>query len=683
MPNTLRGAPAWMTCAAGGKAGDAKRWLPGCRRHKGDGMASFGVYQTVRQLAGSGLASVWSARKDGESQPRYVVKNFRPFMPISEQQGQRDVTLFLQSAEAQRQVAAKGAAHWCANPRGPGHGGGGLLRHRRLQPIASATRPGPGQADRPDAGALAEAIVAGLIEIKTLSGRAHGNLKPTNVLLGQDADLSRAAIVLTDPLPQELLNGARSELADLRALGELIYQLVTFRPFKSVGGGPLASSDDWNRLGQGGEAWRTLCGRLLDPNLAAGAYTLDDVQRDLTGMKEAKRRLPVAWVAAAVLVLAAAGGGAWVWMHRGPAHDESKTPGVWKPEVAADWKVFCTNSQDWFVAFCNNFKNHRSNLQKVKDFEDIVSRMDKAPRAGNPLKPSTYCNNELPMPDSPPATISVKGIGEVQEAANLIRAIRDSVTNVANWTDEQAKAFHLNGWDREEGYLRDLVAHAEFKTGADIGHAMEDLANAREAVKDIQKRWDVLQECLIAMEASRDPVLIQVGGYLKSSASSQGSGGLGVLSDLKTKLDDASLDHAREIVKADFPDGIDETLFQKEAPVFTALSHEGKLNANLLKEWVEQEPGYRRLKPDPRDTWVATDAIAAIESKLLAYQAKAAEIKAINNDYDSLSAKLAEVKKKVTALEDRQALPSIERTREQITIQLASTGRPRRVWIAK
>src|SRR5207302_1669974 len=125
-------------------------------------------------------------------------------------------------------------------------------------------------------GALVTGVLAGLEELKTACSRSHGNLKPSNVLLAP-GELSPASVALTDPAPSRVA-AQGGEAADLYALGELIYQLVTYRQFRGQAGRgwPIPADPEWKRLGPsrgcgcGTGRW-TGTGRRCTPSTAAGS----------------------------------------------------------------------------------------------------------------------------------------------------------------------------------------------------------------------------------------------------------------------------------------------------------------------------------------------------------------------------------------------------------------------------
>jgi len=79
--------------------------------------------------------------------------------------------------------------------------------------------------------------------------------------------------LLRRPAPGEKPRRGRHECIG----AALFFQLVTHRPFPEVGGWPIQTSAEWQRLGRRGKDWLAFCNQLLDPltdkpmNLAAAA----------------------------------------------------------------------------------------------------------------------------------------------------------------------------------------------------------------------------------------------------------------------------------------------------------------------------------------------------------------------------------------------------------------------------
>jgi len=284
-------------------------------------MGAYGSFETDRELSSAQGARVYRARQTGVSAgDDFVVKVFSLESLIGpDQQTRSDLDplladlsqAFTRRIELQRQAAAVS---------------------KRIAPILEtgrdergawyATRFYPRSVQRIIAGRVAlsrealfhivKSIVGGALEVKQACARGHGNLKPANVLIGAAAKLRDAEIALTDLLPGGDAEAARYEIADLRAIGEIIYQLVRRREIADSTNWlilPIEASKEWSDLfGKDAELWRGLCNRLLDPNLSTETYSLEKLAGELAALepKPPVSRRALALAGGIVVLLAAA-----------------------------------------------------------------------------------------------------------------------------------------------------------------------------------------------------------------------------------------------------------------------------------------------------------------------------------------------------------------------------------------
>ncbi len=285
-------------------------------------MEVFGSFETSRELSSGQGARVYRARQTGVSAADdFVVKVFslEPLIgPDQETRSDLDPLLadlsqaFTRRVELQRQAAAGSSRIAPILETGQDERG-----------VWYATRFYPRSVQRIIAGRVAlgrealfhivNSVVGGALEIRQACGRGHGNLKPANVLIGPAARLREAEIALTDLLPGGGDEAARYELADLRAIGEIIYQLVRRREIADSAEWlilPIEASKEWSGLfGKEAERWRGLCNRLLDPNLSTETYSLEKLASELATLepKPPVSRRALALAGAIVVLLAAAG----------------------------------------------------------------------------------------------------------------------------------------------------------------------------------------------------------------------------------------------------------------------------------------------------------------------------------------------------------------------------------------
>ncbi|HEX3625676.1 MAG TPA: tetratricopeptide repeat protein [Verrucomicrobiae bacterium] len=193
---------------------------------------------------------------------------------------------------------------------------------------------------------VVSSIAQGCKSLKRICGRSHGNLKPSNVLLhGKSRPLKSTPLLMVDPVPvstsrvSELGADNRKmvqnifEAQDLRAIGELILQLVEGRLIESGSdyNFPVESSPGWQKLGRDEAKWRGLCNRLIDPQLDLEKTNLDWLAKNYSaGISAQVILIPVA----AAVVLAVVGGSIYLYAAGGfqrhvRAADTARDDGDW------------------------------------------------------------------------------------------------------------------------------------------------------------------------------------------------------------------------------------------------------------------------------------------------------------------------------------------------------------------
>ncbi|MGE4198229.1 MAG: hypothetical protein AB7G11_14030, partial [Phycisphaerales bacterium] len=345
-------------------------------------MPKYGLYQTVNELQRGALVTVWSARRstdEPDAPPRYAVKACKPDADIAgPEYAARQVADFLDSARLQQQLAAEKPDLWAPihdiskTAADDGWGGGstggegGAFAVTDLYP-RSADRLISARAllDSTSLVRLMRAALhaAGHVAASTAArggSRPHGNLSARNLLIASGAagsDLHSAVIHACDPLPSSRLDPDASHRTDVRALGELLYQFVTWQPFQPRGVWPVSPSPSWNRLGPGaagaGAKWLALCNRLLDPNPAEPctldhiAAALDQIAASRQSSRSSKK---LVLIGGCVLLLVAAA--ATYVLTRPPGNGSGSgghggAPPPPTPISQEDWARLCDDYANW------------------------------------------------------------------------------------------------------------------------------------------------------------------------------------------------------------------------------------------------------------------------------------------------------------------------------------------------
>ena len=309
-------------------------------------MPTFGDYETIGEPIESReekahFTRVWQARKINAKDGRlYAVKCYIP-RRRQRAEGEGGAALeehgsleFLEGVKQIKKAAAAGPKcltpihDFGLTPTGDGawyvtdfYGDAAPILPRTLRSFI--TRGG-----RVDGAALRHAIhdvALGCLTLQRSRGYSHGNLKPSNVFrAGKPGSLRKTPLLLGDAFPVAPLllaqQDAQSKLEvdsllketmeahDLRAIGELMLQLVEVRLLKQEGDYdyPVTPSPAWSRLGKDGERWRDLCNRLLDPNLSLERMNFELLEKEVRPGLVSKC-VPLAAGAAVLLCLVVAG----------------------------------------------------------------------------------------------------------------------------------------------------------------------------------------------------------------------------------------------------------------------------------------------------------------------------------------------------------------------------------------
>lgn len=275
---------------------------------KGGGLvhARFGDYQVIQELhrgPSAALCLVRSARSEG-GEPA-VAKIIEPTsMILGSEQASAKCREFLQGVGVQKKAAAQDPRTWAPVYASGRASTAAYWVTDRFQRSAADLFQSRQRLDSAELRNIVLSAACGVRAINAACKRAHGNLKPANVLIGEGNDLSTATIAITDPLPESQLAAVTAspndpgDRRDLRDLGRLIHVLVLHREWD--GKTLPADSAEWKRLGRHGKAWRELCCKLLGPEPTPIA--LDELIRTVDRLKSVrlpKRNMLIA--AAAVL----------------------------------------------------------------------------------------------------------------------------------------------------------------------------------------------------------------------------------------------------------------------------------------------------------------------------------------------------------------------------------------------
>ncbi len=293
-------------------------------------MALFGSFETIDEAFSGEAYTVYSARRSGDP-AEYAIKLFiiraegvdaesaevlGPLLRDLENTCAERVSVQQKGAEASKNVAPifergqDDRGVWYATKFYPRSAN--LLITRKVELNGAAIQH------------IVHSVVQGALDLKRACGRSHGEINPTSIQISKD-ELTEAEVVLSDPLPGAPSEALRYEKADLRAIGELIYQLVMRQgtvDFQWILL-PLESSPQWAATfgKKEGARWLELCSRLLDPNLSLERTNLESLAKELEPSGAGKGMVKIGAIAAAVVVLAAIA----FFLLKRPSHGPSTT----------------------------------------------------------------------------------------------------------------------------------------------------------------------------------------------------------------------------------------------------------------------------------------------------------------------------------------------------------------------
>jgi len=279
-------------------------------------MAVFGSFETDREIYSDPIYTVYGAKKSGEPTSEYAVKVFSIQHVQLDEESSTQLEPLLSDIEKARvkgieiQGKAAAASSFIAPVLESGYDNRGVWYATRFYPrsvnkIISGRVSLTLEAFQHIIGSIAR----GALDFKRACGRSHGDIRPSNVQISKSERLTKADVVLSDPLPGNEAEGARYELSDLRAIGQVMLQLVRQRAIEREEDFlilPILSGPEWTRIfGKSTERWLALCNLLLDPDLGQKQYSLEQLVAELESLRPKSGVSPKLIIAgsAAVIVL--------------------------------------------------------------------------------------------------------------------------------------------------------------------------------------------------------------------------------------------------------------------------------------------------------------------------------------------------------------------------------------------
>ncbi len=595
----------------------------------------IGGYAVERAIWDSDLGGVYEARAPLSDSCGHVVKIRRGAPDEGEARVERGLASLLESAEAQASAFERAPAVWAEvvesgrSERGAAY----VVRPRFACSLADLTQ----LRARLGSEALAsviEPVLAALVGLReACGGRAHGALRPENVLLEAPTGGRRWRAVLTDPLPASLLDeGAASR--DLRAVGSMIERLATGRP---PGRGVEA---DWSGLGRAGRAWRELSGELRAED-EGEQPTLDGALKRVRGIvaRRARARRNAVGGAVGVGVLAVAGAGSLWYLSQG--EDGLAKGGTARAPFEADsFRRWCADADTWILYLEREGASRRAELSADAHIANqLLPVLDEAAAREIELDPKAFVRasprSRLRLIDFLEEDERNRRLGgRTTEAMDIIGRLRAAI---ARWDsmDEarsRAVAYRERGWGPQATALARLAAEvtppvwvdpasgllvipeeidAEF--GPRMTPAMLELIEADAICDDVEGRWKriellgfPIETAAIEDESNSDPVLERFPELAPAYVAFSGLGGgidsLQQLDQRVTRVDE--LAQALHDFCTTGWENVDREFFAATSETLASYDPEQRLTPVLFERWLAEAsaPGVVKLDPadDPR-----------------------------------------------------------------------------------
>jgi hypothetical protein len=275
-------------------------------------MATFGSFETEREIYSGPTYTVYNAKKQGEPAAEYAIKVFSVHHMGLEPESAAQLDSLLSDIEgacvgriAVQQKAAA-SSKFVASILETGSDERGVWYATKFYPRSvNKIISGRVALNREALQHIIWSIAHGALDIKRACGRSHGEILPSNVQISRSEKLAEAEVVLSDPMPGTEAEAVGFELSDLRGIGRILLQLVLRREIDHEEDFlilPILATPEWTQLfGKETDAWLALCNKLLDPNLSLEQLTLERLVAELEALE------PETGIPPKVLIAVAAG----------------------------------------------------------------------------------------------------------------------------------------------------------------------------------------------------------------------------------------------------------------------------------------------------------------------------------------------------------------------------------------
>ena len=563
-------------------------------------MATFGRFETVREIHRTGYTTVYTGRSPESTAEQFAIKVFQPPSLLLEAgQAKTEIDLFLKGIEAQQKVAAGDAQHWApVHEHGSSPGSAFYVTEkyeRSLQQLIEVRL----KLSSKVLSTIVESVAKGLMELKESCGRPHGNLKATNVLISGTEDISQGKIVLCDPLPDELTDTEVHWDSDLRAIAELIYQLVVHQQSPRVEGWQAPDSKEWRSLGRHAASWRNLCNRLLNAAAKQGTITVETLLEDLAQLQKVKPFLsPGRLVAAALIVIVCTVALVIFW----------PSP----PATKEEWKQLCNEYFAWVGTLYEqglglNRKKGNSRAERWREDQHLKTMLKSIKEAGYPYEFAKDEGMEVKyIVDTPGiGEDTKKGLAAIEDIRSFFNADSNNPWPLLLEMREAATRFEDRGWEKPAEYIVPLVNSVRPEPNKPIAENVDKILNLKKenTLEKIESSRKQITKDQTTVKILNDPILSTFDDEFvnREVTSISGMGNEESLSRLQNKLKEMEVLGRKlaEFIEGDWQIKVNQEEFiQDYNELFPDIQTP---TIPTYNRWLEVVRDYYKLDPDPRE----------------------------------------------------------------------------------
>ena len=600
-------------------------------------MGALGDYAIIRDLGQDGLTRRLLARApDGSTVLLRVVE---PVAAVTgEAAAARAVRAFEASVDLQSSVAGLSSCVCPVVDRGRTEGGGAFAASGAAGTTWGDLAAGRVRLDGATIRHLACALIESCAAFRGASGRGHGRIGASTVVVESPEAIGASAVRLDDPDAER----DSSEAEDARSVGGLIFALVEHRAFEARLW-PPQSGGEWSVFGSAAPGWLSLVTDLCHPN-AGERPSLETALERARGLRGARRKNRAGAVALiAGLTLAGVGAGVWWTVGRSAVVvvDEFGMPA----EAGERWRRLCLGWDGWFGAMVTEGPR----LESVADEHlraRVLGPIASARAAGVVLDPGAIVgvrgSARLLAERPPEAAGDADAIARTRQAVEVLAAI-EGATSPEAWAlaaeaGRAGEALEAMGWTGAGRALRSRVERAGASADADRVEAVREIASEAPLIRATLGAPARLTSVSSAARATGDPVL----GELADA--------MGAIGSASSSLDEAfrvtgawvSLAERVELAIQTRWAEVDSDAMRAHASLYSDGTRAGLSAMEIGERWLVtlQEDRFTRLEQ-------AHPAIA-IEASLDAARASAGELNA-----PTLAASIAQTQERARALRAR------------------------------